>query len=96
MYEAAQELYYVVHNTQCMILGENHQESLKTLNDIVINHRNLGHILIACNKSIECYEKRNTFLLGKDAKETLSSLSLLASLFIHRGKFEVAEEYLKR
>jgi tetratricopeptide (TPR) repeat protein len=95
MYEAAQELlYYVVHNTQCMILGENHQESLKTLNDIVINHRNLGHILIACDKSIECHEKRKT-LLGKDAKETLSSLSLLASLFIHRGKCEVAEEYLK-
>ncbi|KAJ3300743.1 Kinesin light chain 3 [Borealophlyctis nickersoniae] len=89
-YEKAELLYTDCLERRRGMLGEDHPNTLTSINNLATLYSNQGKHEKAGLLYAECLERRRG-VLGEDHPDTLVSLNNLAELYMDQGKYEKAE-----
>ncbi|MGN8960604.1 tetratricopeptide repeat protein, partial [Catenibacterium mitsuokai] len=90
-YRKALELEMIVYNARKEMLGENHPDTLDTLNNLASFYSYLGDYRKALELEMIVYNARKE-MLGENHPDTLFALNNLASCYSHLGDYNKALE----
>jgi tetratricopeptide (TPR) repeat protein len=90
-YNEAEELFVQVMETRKGVLGDEHPDTLASMENLASTYRNQGRWKAAEGLSVQVLETRKR-VLGDEHPDTLTSIAHLALTYMNQGRWKEAEE----